>query len=266
MRALSAFAATVMLVACGGEGDGSITANSGSEVVLTAREAVSVQGMLETVKYRLQSMSWSITPLSPSNPVLTLFNANCASALKTDMLTPTPTTSSSPGGSGGSTWECSLFVYAKQDVQTDALYRLQLVGLNEVGQQVSYQRTLRVQPNPVPNDPLLEGPNTTQLKIQPQASICKPGSPLQLTAQGLEGVEQTTFYQWRVIQGPDVLLSGAQTPTVAFINPQVTSPTVMLLQFEASSAPLTPETPAQYVATALINVDPAYAFNNCSLN
>jgi hypothetical protein len=257
LRALSTIAAAVMLVACGGEGGGSISANSGSEVVLTAREATAVQGTLESVKYRLETMSWSITPLSPDNQVLLLVNADCASAVKNDMVAPTPSTSSSLGGSGGSTWDCSLFVYSNQDVKTDALYRLQLTGLNEAGQQVSYQRTLRVQPNPVPIDSLIQGPNTTQLRIQPQASICKPGAPLLLSAQGLELNEQINFYSWSVIQGPDTPLSGYETRNLALITPVVTSPTVLVLQLAASNAPITAELPALYVATALINVDPA---------
>lgn len=247
-----------MLVACGGEGGGSISANSGSEVVLTAREATAVQGTLESVKYRLETMSWSITPLSPDNQVLLLVNADCASAVKNDMVAPTPSTSSSLGGSGGSTWDCSLFVYSNQDVKTDALYRLQLAGLNEAGQQVSYQRTLRVQPNPVPIDSLIQGPNTTQLRIQPQASSCKPSAPLLLSAQGLELNEQINFYSWSVIQGPDTPLSGNETRNLALITPVVTSPTLLVLQLAASNAPITAEAPALYVATALINVDPAF--------
>jgi len=257
LRVLSTMAAAAMLVACGGEGGGGISANSGTEVVLTAREATAVQGTLESVKYRLETMSWSITPLSPDNPVLALVNADCASAVKNDMVAPTPATSSSPGGSGGSTWECSLFIYSQQDVKTDALYRLQLAGLNEAGQQVSYQRTLRVQPNPVPINALVEGANTTQLRIQPQASICNPGAPLLLSAQGLELNEQINFYSWRVIQGPDTSLSGYETRNLALITPVVTSPTVLVLQLAASNAPITAEAPALYVATALINVDPA---------
>ena len=263
LRALSTIAAALMLVACGGEGGGSISANSGSEVVLTAREATAVQGTLESVKYRLETMSWSITPLSPDNPVLALVNADCASAVKNDMVAPTPATSSSPGGSGGSTWECSLFIYSQQDVKTDALYRLQLAGLNEAGQQVSYQRSLRVQPNPVPIDSLIQGPNTTQLRIQPQASICNSGVPLLLSAQGLELNQQINFYSWRVIQGPDATLSGNETRNLALITPVVTSPTVLVLQVAASNVPITAEVPAPYVATSLISVFPI-AGGGCS--
>lgn len=252
-----------MLVACGGEGGGSISANSGSEVVLTARESTAVQGTLESLKYRLESMSWSITPLSPDQPVLVLLNADCASAVKNDRVAPTPATSSSPGGSGGSTWECSVFVYSEQDVKTDALYRLQLAGLNEAGQQVSYQRTLRVQPNPVPIDSLIQGPNTTQLRIQPQASICNSGVPLLLSAQGLELNAQINFYSWRVIQGPEASLSGHETRNLALITPVVTSPTVLVLQFAASNVPITAEVPAPYVATALVSVLPI-AGGGCS--
>lgn len=256
-RVLTAIAAAVMLVACGGEGGGGVSANSGTEVVLTAREATTIDGILESVKYRLKTMSWSITPLSPDNPALALTNADCATALKNDMLTPTSATSSSPSGSGGSTWQCSLLVYSDQDVKIDALYRLQLSGLNEVGQQVSYQRTLRVVPNPQPINALIDGANTTQLRIQPQASICQPGAPLLLNAQGLELDGQIAFYSWRVIQGPAATLSGYETRNLGLINPMVTTPTLLVLQLAASNAPITALAPALYVATALINVDPA---------
>lgn len=172
------------------------------------------------------------------------------------MVTPTSATSSSPGGSGGSTWQCSLLVYSDQDVKTDALFRLQLSGLNEVGQQVSDQRTLRVVPNPLPINALIAGANTTQLRIQPQASICQPGAPLLLNAQGLELDAQIAFYNWRVIQGPVATLSGYETRNLGLINPMVTTPTLLVLQLAASNAPITALAPALYVATALINVNP----------
>lgn len=80
-RVLTAIAAATMLVACGGEGGGGISANSGTEVVLTAREAAAIDGELESVKYRLKTMSWSISPLSPDNLALALANDDCAIAV-----------------------------------------------------------------------------------------------------------------------------------------------------------------------------------------
>lgn len=100
-----------MLAACGGEGDGLISANRGAEVLLKGREATVVQGTLESVKYRLTSMSWSVRPLAANNPVLSLTNQDCAIAVKNDMLTPTPATSTSPAGSGAAPgnaiWWCT---------------------------------------------------------------------------------------------------------------------------------------------------------------
>jgi hypothetical protein len=257
LRALSAVWVAVLLAACGGEGGGDIAANSGSEVVLNAREAVAVQGTLETVKYRLQSVSWSITPLSPGNPPLTLENSQCTTMSRNDMLTPTPATSTSPGGSGGSTVQCSLYIYSETDVSTDMLYRLQLSGLNEAGQQVSYQRNLRLKPNPVPINSIYAVANTTQLRVQPQVSTCQPGNPLVLDAQGLELDESITFYKWRVIQGPELNLVGDTTRRLGLITPMVTNPTVLKIQVAASNGPISDQSPALYVATALINVDPA---------
>lgn len=96
-----AASSAALLLACGGEGDGSIAANSGDEVVLKAGEATVVAGSLESVKYRLTNMAWSIMPLSATNPVLTVLNQDCAVATKNDSLTPTLATATSPAGSGG---------------------------------------------------------------------------------------------------------------------------------------------------------------------
>ena len=143
-----AVSAATLLLACGGQGDGSILANSGAEVVLKAGEATVVAGSLESVKYRLISMTWSVMPLAATNPVLTLLNEDCEVAIKNDSLTPTLATSTSPAGSGGSDWQCKLIVSAEgQSTATDALYELILSGLNEDGGRVTYTRQLRVQPN-----------------------------------------------------------------------------------------------------------------------
>lgn len=149
MRQLAAaLSVSVLLAGCGGEGDGSISANSGSQVLIKAGESTVVAGTLESVKYRLTSMSWSVVPLASNNPVLSLANQDCAVAEKSDMLTPVAGTSTSPAGSGSSTWGCSLVVSAEAKVITnDADYELMLSGVNEAGQQVSYKRALRVQPN-----------------------------------------------------------------------------------------------------------------------
>jgi hypothetical protein len=153
-----AVSAATLLLACGGEGDGSISANSGAEVVLKAGEATVVAGSLESVKYRLISMTWSVMPLAATNPVLTLLNEECEVAIKNDSLTPTPATSTSPAGSGGSDWQCKLTVSAEgQSTATDALYELILSGLNEAGGRVTYTRQLRVQPNMTLNGIAPEG-------------------------------------------------------------------------------------------------------------
>lgn len=152
-----AVSAAILLLGCGGEGDGGISANSGAEVLLKAGEAGVVSGTLESVKYRLTNMSWSVMPLSANNPALTLFNEDCAVAIKNDSITPTLATATSPAGSGGSEWQCQLVVGTKVNVTTDAVYELTLSGMNEVGRQVSYKRTLRVQPNVALNGIALEG-------------------------------------------------------------------------------------------------------------
>ena len=177
-----AVSAAILLLGCGGEGDGAISANSGAEVLLKAGEAGVVSGTLESVKYRLTNMSWSVMPLSAANPVLTVFNQDCAVALKNDSITPTLATATSPAGSGSSTWQCQLVVGTQVNVTTDALYELMLSGQNEVGRQVSYKRTLRVQPNPtlVGVGPSLAVPN--HFVIQPVSSVCQPGSPIALNA------------------------------------------------------------------------------------
>ncbi len=258
-----AVSAAIVLLGCGGEGDGGISANSGAEVLLKAGEAAVVSGTLESVKYRLTNMSWSVMPLSAANPVLTVFNQDCAVALKNDSITPTLGTATSPAGSGGSEWQCKLTVFAEgQSMPTDALYQLTLSGLNEVGRQVGYTRQLRVQPNVALNGITPEGTYLKGMSVSPVASICQPGAPVRLTARGLP--TDTVFnYRWRVVQGPLAVLAGAQTAEVGLIAPVVTASTVVVLQLEASALPITAENPAVYMARAVVHVDPTYPFESC---
>ncbi|WP_353237747.1 hypothetical protein [Limnohabitans sp.] len=260
-----AVSAAIMLLGCGGEGGGGISANSGSQVLLKAGESTVVAGTLESVKYRLTSMSWSVLPLAANNPVLSLSNENCAIAEKSDMLTPTPGTNSSPAGSGGSTWGCNLVVSAEAKMITaDADYELVLAGVNEVGQRVTYKRALRVQPNPdintlVPVTGYLKG-----MTIQPVASVCKPGAALSLQAQGIDTSNPTFNYRWRIVQGPDVVLAGADKPTVGLILPQVSVSTIMVIQLEASTTAITPENTAVYMTQAVVHVNPTTVEPTCT--
>ena len=267
LRATSAMSvavsAAILLHGCGGEGDGGISANSGTEVLLKAGEAGVVSGALESVKYRLTSMSWSVVPLSATNPVLTLFNQDCAVAIKNDAITPTLATATSPAGSGGSEWQCQLVVGSKVNVSTDAVYELTLSGLNEAGRQVSYKRNLRVQPNPtlVGVVPSLAVPNN--FVIQPVSSVCQPGSSIALNAVRKDASEQTVFYRWRMLQGPTVFLAGANTAQLGFITPLVSESTVMVAQLETSQTAFTDDTPVENSATSVILVDPAFPFEAC---
>ena len=258
-----AVSAAILLYGCGGEGDGGISANSGAEVLLKAGEATVVSGTLESVKYRLTNMSWSIMPLSATKPALTLFNQDCAVALKNDSITPTLGTATSPAGSGGSTWECKLVLGSQVNVDTDALYDLTLTGLNEVGRQLSYKRTLRVQPNPtlVGVAPSLAVPNN--FVIQPVSSVCQPGSSIALNAVRKDASKQTVFYRWRMIQGPTVFLAGANTAQLGFITPLVSEPTVMVAQLETSQTAFVDDTPVENSATAVILVDPTFPLEAC---
>lgn len=272
-----------LLLACGGEGDGSIAANSGAEVLLTAGEAGVVSGTLESVKYRLTNMSWSYMRLAGSNPDLSLVNQDCTVAVKNDWITPTPgaprrgltssETSTSginpvdmitpPAGSGGSTWECKLVVGSKVNVPTDAVYDLMLSGTNEAGQQVSYKRTLRVKPNPalVSVEQALAVPY--DFVIQPVASVCQPGTSISLKAKSQDAIQQGVFYRWRILQGPDVYLAGANTAQVGFITPLVSESTVMVVQLETSKTAFTENNPTSNLATSVVHVDPTYPFPSC---
>lgn len=258
-----AVSSATLLLACGGEGNGGISANSGAEVLLKAGEAGVVSGSLESVKYRLTNMSWSVMPLAATNPVLSVFNQDCAVALKNDSVTPTLASATSPAGSGGSNWQCKLTVFAEgQSTTTDALYDLTLSGLNEVGRQVSYTRQLRVQPNAALNGIAPEGTYLKGMSVTPVASICQPGAPLRLTARGLP--TDTVFnYRWRVVQGPLAVLAGAQTAEAGLIAPVVSASTLVVVQLEASVLPITPENPVVYMARAVVHVDPTYPFESC---
>lgn len=259
-----AVSAAIMLLGCGGEGGGGISANSGALVLLKAGESAVVAGTLESVKYRLTSMSWSVLPLAANNPVLSLSNQNCAVAEKNDMLMPTPGTINSPAGSGGSTWGCSLVVSAEAKmITTDADYELVLSGLNEAGQRVTYKRVLRLQPSPDINT---QAPTVGYLKgmsIQPVASVCKPGAALSLQAQGIDTSDPVFNYRWRVVQGPDVVLAGVDNPTVGLILPQVSVSTIMVFQLEASTTPITPVNTAVYLARAVVHVNPTTSASSC---
>ena len=260
-----AVSAAIMLSGCGGEGGGGISANSGSQVLLKAGESTLVAGTLESVKYRLTSMSWSYLPLAANNPVLNLANQDCAVAEKSDMLTPTAGTTSSPAGSGGSTWGCTLVISAEAKMMsTDADYELILSGVNEQGQRLTYKRALRVQPNPDIRPQAPVEANLTGLSIQPVASVCRPGASLTLQAKGIDISDHVVYYRWRVVQGPEVVLAGADKPTVGLIMPQVSASTIMVIQLEASTTAITPENTSVRWAQAVVNIDPATPLFLCS--
>lgn len=258
-----AVSSATLLLACGGEGTGGISANSGAEVLLKAGEVGVVLGSLESVKYRLINMSWSIAPLAATNPDLTPLNQDCAVAIKNDSVTPTLATASSPAGSGGSDWQCKLVVGSKVNVSTDAVYELTLSGLNEVGRWVTYQRTLRVQPNPTLSvaETSLAVPNN--FAIEPVSSVCQPGSSIALNAVSSDTIAQSVFYRWRIVQGPTVFLASANTAQLGFITPLVNESTVMVLQLDTSQTPFTDDTPVANSATAVIHVDPTFPFEAC---
>lgn len=266
MRQLAiALSASALLAGCGGEGDGSISANSGSQVLIKAGESTVVAGTLESVKYRLTSMSWTVVPLASNNPVLSLVNQDCAVAEKNDMLTPTVGTIYSPAGSGGSTWRCSLVVSAEAKVITnDADYELVLSGVNEAGQQVSYKRALRVQPNPNINSLKPDVTYLNGMSIQPLASVCKPGAAFSLQPKGINTSDLVFNYRWRVVQGPSVVLVGADQPMVGLILPSVSASTLMVFQLEASTSAITPENTAVYMAQAVVHIDPTSTIDGCS--
>ncbi|WP_396431414.1 hypothetical protein [Limnohabitans sp.] len=261
-----AVSAATLLLACGGQGDGSISANSGAEVVLKAGEAAVIVGSLESVKYRLTNMTWSVMPLVATNPDLTLLNEDCEVAIKNDSLTPTLATSTSPAGSGGSDWQCKLVVGLKDNVSTDALYDLTLSGMNELNRQVTYKRTLRVQPNPTlfGFEPSLAVPNN--FVIQPVSSVCKPGFSVALNAVSTDATAKSVFYRWRIVQGPTVFLAGANTSQLGFITPLVSESTVMVVQLETSQTAFTDDTPVANSATSVIHVDPTYLSPSCFSN
>jgi len=253
---------TAALTACGGTGGGGIDASSSGEILLTAREATVIGGTLESVKYRLKDMRWSLMPLASTNPVLSLRNQDCAVAEKNDSLAPTPATGTLPAGTGGSTWRCSLMVYAEENVSTDAVYALMLSGTNEAGQTLSYKRTLRVQPNTAlinidPDEAYLK-----DLTIDPVASVCRPGAPIRLQAKGIDTADPGFYYRWRIAQGPASVLAGDNTPTMGFITPATEGLTVV--ELEVSRRPLTGDSATRFKARAVINIDPAYTAVPCT--
>lgn len=253
---------TAALTACGGTGGGGIDASSSGEVLLTAREATVIGGTLESVRYRLKDMRWSLMPLAGTNPVLSLRNQDCALTEKNDSLAPTPATGTLPAGTGGSNWRCNLIVYAEENVSTDAVYELMLSGTNEAGQTLGYKRTLRVQPNTALNNIDPDEAYLKDLTIDPVASVCKPGAPIRLQAKGIDTADPGFYYRWRIVAGPVSVITGESTPTLGFITPKTEALTVV--ELEVSRKPLISDTSTRYKARAVVNSDPGYPYFVCS--
>jgi len=268
---------SALLVACGGTGGGGISANPQGEVLLTSGLATVVSGSLETVKYRLTDMRWTVLPMAGQDPTLAatrppvLLNQDCATAEKQDAISATPGSGSLPAGSGGSTWRCNLLVFAPQNASVDRLYDLLLTARDEAGGQVSFQRTLRVLPNPELNtdqigstggqvDPFRE------LAITPIASVCKPGAPIRLQAIGIEP-QQTSpvlYYRWQIVQGPQAVLVGSDTSTAGFIVPDVGASNLIVVELGVSRKPLTADSPAERTVRAVIHADPTFPVTQCT--
>lgn len=79
-----ALSSAILLLACGGEGSGGISASNGEQVLLRAGETGVVTGTLESVKYRLTNMSWSITPLVSESTVMVVQLETCQTAFTDD--------------------------------------------------------------------------------------------------------------------------------------------------------------------------------------
>ena len=282
-RVATALFLSASLVACGGTGGGGISANADGEVLLTAGQATIVGGTLESVKYRLTDMRWSVMPRarqmsnSATLSLPVLVNQDCQIAEKNDAIAITPDTSTVPGGSGGSTWRCNLALFAQHNSTTDMLYDLVLTGRNESGQHISFKRTLRIQPNPALNAGqtgidavsgavVNDDQAFSDLAISPIASVCKPGAPLRLQAMGIDSEDLTLplSYRWRIVQGPQAVLAGQGTATTGFIVPDEGTVSLMVIELAVSRSPLQADSPARYTARALVSSDPAYPFPQCS--
>lgn len=266
-----------MLTACGGTGGGGISANADGEVLLTAGQATIVGGTLESVKYRLTDMRWSLMPkadqvlTSATTSLPVLINQDCQIVEKNDVIAPTPDTSTVPGGSGGSTWRCNLAIFAPRNSAADLLYDLLLTGRNELGQSTTLKRTLRVRPNPELNDPstgafVNDEKAFADLGISPIASVCQPGAPFRAEAKGIDTEDLTLplYYRWRIVQGPEAVLAGQGTASLGFMVPGTGTASLMVIELAVSRSPLQADSPARYTARAVLSSDPAYPFLQCS--
>lgn len=265
------------LVACGGTGGGGISANADGEVLLTAGQATIVGGTLESVKYRLTDMRWSLMPkadqvlTSSTTSLPVLLNQDCQIVEKNDAIALTPGTSTVPGGSGGSTWRCNLAVFAPRNSTADLLYDLLLTGRNESGQSSTLKRTLRVRPNPELNDTTTsafvnDDKAFADLGISPIASVCKPGAPFRVQAMGISSEDLTLplYYRWRIVQGAEAVLAGQGTSSMGFIVPDTGTASLMVIELAVSRSPLQTDSPARYTARAVLSSDPAAPFLQCS--
>lgn len=159
----------------------------------------------------IASMKWTVTPITPGTPSMTLTDANCASAQRNDI-----------GGSiSSSAWTCKTSTVVPA-MAKDAMYQVLITATDSGGASATRMSQISAAAVPPAELAALRPVVVTSPKVTVTA-----GTEAGLTCAGAPGanaIDDVLYYSWRVKSNPNGLslaLTDDDKPTVRFAAPAV---------------------------------------------
>jgi len=239
------------LVACGGGNSSSgvlkvVTASAADTASVSGGQSLVVAGTATSARYALSTVTWQVQAITSGAPDLTLTNADCSTASKTNQ------TGTNDGGTSytTSTWGCSVSVKAPQ-TSTDEQYQLLLTATDSNGSVDTHTTTLTVAANTTSSS------STALTADAGSALTLTSGNSGQLNclASGGDLDSGSSYtYQWVQTSGADaaITLSDSTSQSPTFTAPSVSAVTTVVMQCRATDDSSTTAT-----ANKTIVIDPA---------
>lgn len=92
--------------------------------------------------------------------------------------------------------------------------------------------------------------------VNPPVQLCSPGAMAVVQAEDIDIRDPNLFFQWSVLEGPEVSLGGGNTFFVGFIAPDVQTTTRIRLQLAVGYQPISTASPGAYFVDAWVEVRP----------
>lgn len=252
LRPCSLALASSLLAACGGGGSPATVDSVAAyvdEETGSARvtKAFSINGYATSQPKSIQTLSWSVAPLTAGAADLRVANGDCSEAAKS---------SDEVNGSTESRWSCTAIVQVPDSLGSGmgagVTYRFTLTGTDAAGNSWSQFRDVFVSTDPGPAD------STAPVAITAGSIGATAGAPASLQCDGFGGtVAQNSQlqYEWVIKDNPSnvplTLLPDQEGELGIFIGPMLASSTVTL------QCRVMDDTPEIGVAETVMTISPS---------